>query len=410
MNVHILGLAFCLSTALSAQDITNYTQADGLLDNTINCVSVDDEGRVWLGTNSGVSMFDGAEWISFTMDSHPGLIDNSIRAIFASNSGVWVGTDYGVSVYNGSYWTSFTEEDGLGDNRINHINQSDNGAIWFGEKDGISIYDPMVFGDAWISYSTSDGLPFGGINYINFDASGDAWLASSIFGLIHFDGLNFITYNTDSGLISNNVRSIAIDANGNKWIGTAQGITVFDIENTVDVQHSIMLLLPPPDELNPVVDVKIDSNGNVWAGIYVDYLVTVGGVAYWDGDSWTGLNESVLVGPVVRSLDIDSENNIWVATSTGLSKISTSEISLPDFSDDFECHLYPNPGISELFLDSNKEIETLIMTNIQGKQVYVPKENTDSGIRLDVSLLDQGFYILDMHTENLNLRRKVLIH
>ena len=409
MNVPILGLAFSLSIVLSAQEVTNYTQADGLLDNTINCVSVDEEGGVWLGTNSGVSMFDGTEWISFTMDSHPGLIDNSIRAIFASNSSVWIGTDYGVSVYNGSSWTSYTEEDGLGDNRINHINQSANGAIWFGEKDGISIYDPTVFGDAWTSYSSSDGLPFGGINYINFDASGDAWLASSIFGLIHFDGLNFFTYNTDSGLISNNVRSIAIDASGNKWIGTAQGITVFDIENNVDVQHSIMLLLPPPDELNPVVDVKIDGNGNVWAGIYVDYLVTVGGVAYWNGDFWTGLNESVLVGPVVRSLDIDSENNIWVATSTGLSKISTSEISLPYFSDEFEFLLYPNPTISELFLVSNKDIETLIMTNIQGKQVAIPKENTDRGIRLDVSLLNPGFYILDMHTENLNLRRKVLI-
>ena len=106
---------------------------------------------------------------------------------------------------------------------------------------------------------------------------------------------------------------------------------------------------------------------------------------------------------------IDSENNIWVATSTGLSKISTSEISLPYFSDEFEFLLYPNPTISELFLVSNKDIETLIMTNIQGKQVAIPKENTDRGIRLDVSLLNPGFYILDIHTENLNLRRKVLI-
>ena len=38
-----------------------------------------------------------------------------------------------------------------------------------------------------------------------------------------------------------------------------------------------MYLMPPPDTLNPVVDLEIDSYGRIWTGIYVGYL-SEGGV------------------------------------------------------------------------------------------------------------------------------------
>ena len=85
------------SYALSAQDFTNYLETDGLLDNSVNCVSVDADDHVWFGTNSGVSFFDGIAWESYTTDD--GLVDNVVKAIFTSSDGsVWVGTDFGLTV------------------------------------------------------------------------------------------------------------------------------------------------------------------------------------------------------------------------------------------------------------------------------------------------------------------------
>ena len=55
----------------------------------------------------------------------------------------------------------------------------------------------------------------------------------------------------------------------------------------------MMLLLPPPDTLNPVVDVALDSNRNVWAGIYVDYLSE-----RW----WLGGLGWLLLGPITTML------------------------------------------------------------------------------------------------------------
>ena len=65
------------------------------------------------------------------------------------------GTDFGLTVYDGTTPVSYTDEDGLGDNRINHINEDSNGWIWVGEKDGLSVFD----GEAWTAFTTADGLP-----------------------------------------------------------------------------------------------------------------------------------------------------------------------------------------------------------------------------------------------------------
>ena len=50
----------------SAYEWRTYTAGDGLKDNIVHTVAVDDPtGTVWFGTKSGVSRFDGARWESY---------------------------------------------------------------------------------------------------------------------------------------------------------------------------------------------------------------------------------------------------------------------------------------------------------------------------------------------------------
>ena len=397
------------SYALSAQDFTNYLEADGLLDNSVNCVSVDADDHVWFGTNSGVAFFDGFSWESYTTDD--GLVDNVVKAIYTSSDGsVWVGTDFGLTVYDGTTTVSYTDEDGLGDNRINHINEDSNGLIWVGEKDGLSVFD----GEAWTAFTTADGLPPFGINHITFDSNGDKWLSNSVKGVVRFDDITFTIFNTDSGLINNNVRAIAVDEADNKWVATGQGISVLDTENTISDHHTMMLLLPPPDTLNPVVDVTLDSNGNVWAGIYVDYLISVGGLAVWNGSSWSDYDyvessSNGLVGPVVRDLAIDSQNNVWVATSTGVTKISGFELSVTDYSEEVKVKVYPNPTSSILKVRTKLQIHNFRLINTAGFNVDCPYLASDNILQLDVTNLNKGFYILDLKIGGKSIKKSFFI-
>jgi ligand-binding sensor domain-containing protein len=326
---------------LHAQIFTNYTEADGLISNFVNCVALDADDNVWFGTKDGISFFDGTTWTNFDQTSHPALVDNNVLALDVdTDNNLWIGTDFGVNKFDGTNWTTYSEADGLADDRIKYINQSDDGRIWFANNDGISILD----GTTWTSYVLADGIPFGGINFVTFDTNGKAWLGTPLAGILIFDGTGFSEITENEGLLNDKVRSIAISSENEKWIGTADGISVFDANNNFVEHHELIFELPPPDLLNPVEDVQIDPAGRIWVGVYIDYLVTEGGITMYENSAWTDYNVSDgLVGPVVRRLAIDSENIVWVVTSSGVSRIGEIPTSNFDIEIQNRIQVFPNP-------------------------------------------------------------------
>ena len=292
-NLTFLLVIFSFLNSLG-QTFTNYTTADGLVDNNVLCATSQGNGVMWFGTQNGISKFDGFNWTNITTITDTALISNTITAIKTmSNGDLWVGTDFGVCKYSNSTWTSYTTTDGLGDNRVKYITESSDGRIWIGEYDGLSIFDGVNF----TTYNMSDGIPFGGIQHISFDNNQDAWLGSGFGGLIKFDGNDFTVYNSNDGLLNNIVNSIAIDNQNKKWVGTSSGLSVFNNQNLLHNNYTQMYLLPSPDTLNPVMGLGFDSRNLLWVGIYIDYLLD-GGVAMYNGYSWVDFNTSDgLIGP-----------------------------------------------------------------------------------------------------------------
>lgn len=403
----IITLFFLLGMInLQAQTFTNYTTAEGLINNSTNCLAIDADDNLWIGTQEGISYFDGTNWTNYDVNSHPGLIHNTITAIAVdSDNNVWLGTDFGVSKFDGTVWTNYTEDDGLADNRVKYINQDANGNIWFANNDGISIFD----GTNWTSYTMADGLPFGGTNYVIFDDAGNAWLGTPLGGVLIFDGTDFTGITENEGLLNDKVTTIAIDADNNKWIGTSDGISVFDENNEFVTHHEIIFILPPPDELNPIEDIKIGLNGRVWVGVYVDYLVTEGGISLYANDTWEDFDvNDGLAGPVVRRLAIDSQNNVWVATSTGISKIGNFPSSTFDLAIDNQVLAYPNPASAVLNLKvpndlvgSSYQVFNSLGMNLQEGIV------TNEEMTLDLTNLANGIYFLSVDGV---YTRKVLVN
>ncbi len=346
-----------LSFSLSAQfTITNYTSADGLASDDVNCVTIDAQGDLWFGTSEGISKFDGTNWFTFNMGNSPGLADNNITAIFFDNdNNLWVGTDFGASTFDGNDWRTYNEDNGLIDNRVTHINSGKEGIVWIGNRDGVTLKEDNEL----ISLGMADGMPFGGVTSISFDnASNDKYFGTALGGVIKFNGIDLLPFHANIGLLSDKITSIAIDENDNKWVGTSAGVSVLDNRDSLVMNHSRIFELPAPDTLNPVEDVKIDSKGRVWAGVYVDYLVTEGGVSMYDGMTWIDLDvEDGLVGPVVRQLAIEANDDVWVATSTGVSKItfpftppSSTQNLIPE-----NFKVFPNPVSDNLIIELQPE-------------------------------------------------------
>jgi len=378
------------SLSLQAQTFTNYTTADGLLSNNVNCVAVDASDDLWFGTQGGVSFFDGATWTSYTTTTDPGLADNNVVAIYVADDGtVWAGTDFGLSYYNGSTWATYTTVDGLGDDRVNSITEDAAGDIWIGHSDGATEFT----GTVWTSWGTAEGLPFGGISHIEVHSSGDVYMGGGLGGVQIWDGATFTEFTEVEGLINDKVRSLVIDDSDQKWIGTADGITVMSSTDLFVENHTIMYTLPPPDTLNPVEDVVIDTNGNIWAAIYVDYLVSEGGISMYNGSFWTDYSVADgLIGPVVKQMAVDGQNNIWITTSTGVSKMSSVPSSIAEHANrDFV--IYPNPTSSSFKIDVEKGAMVSI-TDLTGKLIY--NDNYQAVESIDVTNWTAGMYMVNV--------------
>lgn len=85
-----IGIFLLVSSAVISQKVVmkNYRSADGLPSNQAFHVMQDSKGFIWIGTDKGVSRFDGYEFKNF--DSNSGLAGNTILDIYEDYKGrVW---------------------------------------------------------------------------------------------------------------------------------------------------------------------------------------------------------------------------------------------------------------------------------------------------------------------------------
>ena len=403
-------ISFLFLINSNAQTITNYTTSDGLLDNFVECIDVDISDNIWFGTSVGAQRFNPpSSWETYNLAGPlSGMVSENIKEIKLTKTPpiagqFWIGTDFGAQLAINSFWITYDNTNGLVGNQVKSIDEDENGGKWIGTSQGVSY-----FGDSSISYSSPD-LHWSGVNATAFDSNGDKWFASPLGGVTHFDGTTFTVYDTSNGLLSQNVTALLIDNQDNKWIGTGSGMSVLNASNTSFTQHTRMYIMPPPDTLNPVVDIAMDSYGRIWTAIYVGYLAE-GGIAYWDGNQWEDFHVSDgLVGPNVRGLTIDSQHTVWVATSTGVSSIMFPAISVIA-TEKSTFNLFPNPSNDVLYLNNGTQnIQQVKMYNNLGALVY-SNDNKKQQYKIDVSSFSQGLYYVNIQLADAIIRKKIVVN
>ena len=380
----------CACFSLHAQTFTSWTTVDGLPSDDIRDVAVAPDGTIWLATSQGVAAFDGNTFTVHTTVSHPGLASDDVMAIAVLSTGeVWAGTDFGVSVFNGSSYTTYTSANGLGSDQVKNIKEAPNGDVWICTIGGAARFSSSAF----TAFGSPD-IPFGGTMHAAFASNGDVLLSGGLGGVIVFNGSTFTTITTAGGLLNNRIRSIAVSDVQDKWVGTAEGISLLNAANAHVVDYPNAFVMPPPDELNPITDMLIDNAGRVWAAVYVDYLVTVGGVCVFNGSSWVQYEEDDgLAGPNVRRMALDEDGDIWVSTSTGLTEISDINIGIAErqvgsFS------LFPNPAstVVDILLDEPPSMAAVLELRDATGRLVARNRVATMRVLVDVSGLDAGLY------------------
>lgn len=74
----------------------------GLPDNTVNCVSQDTHGFIWMGTANGVCRYDGLLFTTFRhhVNDAFSLADNNVHKILPISNGLFIATNKGINFYS----------------------------------------------------------------------------------------------------------------------------------------------------------------------------------------------------------------------------------------------------------------------------------------------------------------------
>lgn len=90
-----IGLA-ATSYAEKLPHVSYYRAADGLSSRSVNCISQDEAGFIWIGSENGLDRFDGHHF------KHYDIADGrTIHTIYPDNQGkLWLGTGKGVFIFD----------------------------------------------------------------------------------------------------------------------------------------------------------------------------------------------------------------------------------------------------------------------------------------------------------------------
>jgi len=285
----------------------NYGKSDGLPGTKILCLYQDDKSFLWLGTDNGLSRFDGNNF-HIPVQKYEGS-NHMVQVIFQDNQrNFWIGSQKGgVRCIN-----SHGKEKNLPalENKITRsICQDTHNNIWFGTNDGLFCYD----GENFSTYTIGEGLPDDTIFKAAVDKEKRLWVAT-LKGICYLQENRFIELKLPHGYRKSGFSTLLASHTGKVWIGTPTGLLCW--------QKGKFIPFPAKNKLKDIHITSLleDKKGNILLG-------TWNGLIILSGESHTVITtENGLADNFIYALLEDREGNIWIATHCGLSCLRSLNI------------------------------------------------------------------------------------
>lgn len=231
-------------------DYDQFTTENGLPDNRVMSLLVDDDNGLWVGTRSkGIAYLPqkGEKWQYFVhTESENSLPANGVTDIYQDSRGdIWVATyNGGLSrkVGNGfeNFFADAEVEHKLSSNRVMQIHEDLQGYLWLATEDGLNRYDRRNkrFSRYQHNPLDNDSISSDMVWNILEDEVGNFWIATEGNGVnlwLRKDRLSdnpvFKQIDRRDGLISNTIYGFAEDNQGRIWMSSNKGLSRYDPNN-----------------------------------------------------------------------------------------------------------------------------------------------------------------------------------
>jgi len=398
----LLLFSFLLVNAVPAfAQFTIYnTDNSDIPDDFVYVTKTDASNNLWIGTDVGLTKYDGTTWTTYST-ANTGISSDNVHAIeIVSEDEIWFGTvglGNGLNLYNGTDVIHYDEINGVEfPQSVYAIKKDNSGRLWIGGEYNTFMYDGTTLTD----------LGPEGPHYINsfIMVDGVLWAGSYGYGLYKYDGTIWTNYNMEnSDLSSDFVERIAADSNGNLWMGgfgsnpDAMGLTKFDGTTFTNYNDSNSAI-----PRNVIYDLVIDSQDTIW--IANGDGNDPGGLVKFDGTTFTLTNmaNSNLPTNIILDLDIDTQDRLVLGTyAYGLAYYQLPTAAIKDVSVS-NIHVYPNPAKDKITFDVPKSTDftalNVSITDIAGKIVLTNTISTYNNAVV-VNGLSAGVYMYKLSND-----------
>lgn len=321
-------VVFSLSLSINSQSNIwlHFTPENSLLPSLhISSIHQDNNGNYWVGClpfSFALNNYPGGlvkilnnNWEIFN-NNNSGLVSHTINDITSDAIGnIWIASDSGLIKYDGINWFVYNETNsGLPSNKIYLVKYDTNGTLWI-----VTYYDGLVKYDGtnWERYHTGNSnLLSDDIESIAIDKNGILWLGLEGYGLSRFDGSIFTRVSSPSFLSGlSYVLALGIGKDNSKWIGaTGSAIKFGKYDDAAWTLFDSTIIGSNPSPIWK--GIVTDTNNFVWFG-------TNTGLFKYDYSNWKKYDKSnstfPLPGDVILSLYSDKNNNLLFCPSDGLS-------------------------------------------------------------------------------------------
>lgn len=328
--------------------VSHYSLGQGLLDDGVTSIEGDKQGLVWIGTKSGLNLWTGHDFKSFT--ARDGLPDKFVTGVNVARSRtVWITTRAGMCRFIDGRIAPYafqTESQGRSPEYLGAY-EDRRGNLWaFGDTYLINLAEGKRF-----NYFRSSESASVRIWSLCEGRDGRLWIGTSGRGLFCFEDNRFQPVILGENRWSYDVRAICEDREGNLWLGTSGG-------GLAQMRPQSMHVLRVGEGLpsGPPTALSLDAGGRLYVGIQraglfmgesgkFDRVAESGELAtenvitsVWaarDGVVWAGTlggglygirngrevhftSANGLANNAVLTVCVDGQNAVWTGTEAGM--------------------------------------------------------------------------------------------
>ncbi len=345
LNKRIQVIFFCLifSFVISGQEITERTfiqqnSPNDLLGNSINSITQDQWGFLWIGTENGISRFDGysfnplQEINSADTDDGNSFSSNYIKKIFKdSHNRMWIGMSKGALVYDDTK-LSFSYLEAFSNTFINVFKEDKNHNIWVGGDMGLAIVSEDTQSMHLVTIGDCPELGGKRVNFISTDSKGNFWIFSE-YGLhrisIMENGVNVPAFDfsrkqtlqIESFKVKGRMGFFLIDKRDRAWISVDNKVCLIQLpeKNSFNLNEGKVII--DGDECLCIARDNISAE-TIWIGTrnhgIIHLTMNKEGEIVSKKKYWVNSLRINDISNTILTLYIDKWGSIWAGTQNGL--------------------------------------------------------------------------------------------